>query len=233
MLTRKKMDEIKATLEAIQTDLKNKATCENIEDLKRLIKEKDTKIEALEKKVDELESKLSVIDRTNELLSRKIDDGEQYQRRSSRRVNGIPSDKDEVETGEICLKKVKEEVSKLGIDPTKLQFDRAHRVGFVKKDASGNPLPRPMIFRMTSWADRTLIYKARDKQKGAKIKFYIDLTKRRLDLKTLAIERVQEYPNVDFVFADINCNLCVRFKSGAFKFFNSEEELEQILNTTI
>ena len=103
MLTRKKMDEIKATLEAIQSDLKNKATCENIEDLKRLIQEKDTKIEALEKKVDELESKLSVIDRTNELLSRKIDDGEQYQRRSSLRINGIPSGKDEVETGEICL----------------------------------------------------------------------------------------------------------------------------------
>ena len=178
-----KMEGIKAILDAIQNDLKTKATSIDIEELKSLIQEKDARIEALEKRVDELETKLTFLHHSNQLLERKVDDGEQYQRRPSLRISGIPSLPREVETGDVCLRKVKEEISKLGVDVKKLHFDRAHRVGVVKKDDKGKPLPRQMIFRMGSWSDRTIIYKARNKEKGAKVKFYIDLTKRRFELK--------------------------------------------------
>ena len=36
-------------------------------------------------------------------------------------------------------------------------------------------------------------------------------------------------PSVDFVFADINCHLTVRTKSGRFHHFNSQEQLLEIL----
>ena len=45
----------------------------------------------------------------------------------------------------------------------------------------------------------------------------------------MAVEYVKAKPEVDFVFADINCSLCVRFKNGRYDFFNSEEELYRIV----
>ena len=55
------------------------------------------------------------------------------------------------------------------------------------------------------------------------MRFYIDQTKRRFQLRKTAVDMVKDKPDVDFVFVDINCNLCIRFKDGVFKFFNSEE----------
>ena len=57
----------------------------------------------------------------------------------------------------------------------------------------------------------------------------MDLTKRRFQLKKPAIERSKNNPNVDFVFADKNCSVGVRFKNGVFKFFNSVEEMTSVL----
>ena len=152
------IQEIKVMLDGIVKDLAGKATNEKIDQLVNQLKERDAKIEALEQKVELLESKVSVLINTNNLLTRKVDDGEQYQRRLSLRVNGIPCGDNEKETGDVCLRKVKEEVIKLGLNPLDLRFDRAHRVGPVRKDRQGKVLPRQMIFRMTSWSDRTAIY---------------------------------------------------------------------------
>ena len=224
------IQEIKAILDDIKKDLASKATSDKIEELVKLLKEKDTKIDSLEQKIEILESKVAIVMNTNELLTRKVDDGEQYQRRLSLRVSGIPCDENEKETGEVCLRKVKEEVTKLGLNPNDLRFDRAHRIGPVRKNNEGKELPRQMIFRMTSWADRTAIYRSRQKGKDVKVRFYIDLTKRRFELKKLAIERIQGHPLVDFCFVDVNCNLCIRFSNGTYKYFNSTDELETILS---
>ena len=223
------LQEIKNILDGIKKDLENKATNAKIDELVDQIRQRDIKINALEEKVAFLEGKISVIEKVTTLLERKLDDGEQYQRRPSLRIDGIPMVRNERETGEVCLRKVKEEVAKLGLKPESMKFDRAHRIGREKFDADGNALPRQMIFRMTSWADRTQIYKARNKERGAKVKFYIDLTKRRFQLKKLASDRVKGNPLVDFVFTDVNCNLCIRFVNGDYKFFNSSEELDNLL----
>ena len=228
MITRGKMataQELKHILDGITNDLKNKATNAKIDELLLAIKARDSKIETLEKKVESLESKVVFLENTNNLLERKIDDGEQYQRCLSLRINGIPSKTGEKETGEVCLEKVKEEVAKLGVDVASLKFDRAHRVGPTRRDPQG----RQMIFKMTSWSDRTIIYRARNKERNAKVKFHLDLTKRRFELKKVAIERVKDNQEVHFAFVDVNCNLCIRFKNGTYKFFNSVEELENIL----
>ena len=89
-----------------------------------------------------------------------------------------------------------------------------------------------MIVKFTSFQARTVVYKNRTKYKGdrkAGIRFYLDQTKRRFDLRKLATDYVKSKPEVDFVFVDINCSLCIRFKDGQFKFFNSEEEMLNIL----
>ena len=56
------------------------------------------------------------------LLERKIDDGEQCQRRRSLRINGIAGDNNE--SGADCLTKVKDEVRKLGVNVADCEYDR-------------------------------------------------------------------------------------------------------------
>ena len=148
------------------------------------------------------------------LLERRLDDSEQYTRRTSLRLNGIPySGK---ETGEESLNKVKAEVAKLGIT------------------IDGNMVKeRQMIVKFSTFRSRTLVYRNRKAatvtDTDNKVRFYIDQTKRRFELRKMADDYVRDKPNVDFVFVDINCNLCVRLKNGDYKFFNSKEELTNIV----
>ena len=86
-----------------------------------------------------------------------------------------------------------------------------------------------MIIKFKSWDVRTNVYKGRKSLKENKI--FLDLTKRRLDLKNLAIEKVKGNQQVDFVCNDINCNLCMKLTNDEFRYFNSEYELENILSS--
>ena len=69
-----------------------------------------------------------------------------------------------------------------------------------------------------SWRARTAIYRARNRDGNTRI--YMDLIKRRFELKKKAQVTVKNYEDVvDFVFADVNNNICLRLKDGRFKFF--------------
>ena len=210
--------ELKQLIEKINKELGGK-----IDNLVNKLNEKDRKIEELEKKVTELELKAEYSDKRFQLLERRIDDGEQYSRRTSLRISGIPLKVNE--TAEESLGMVKEEVQKLGLKISDCEFDRAHGIGHAK-DRQGTVLKeRQMIVKFSSFRARTLVYRNRKKGPGDHVRFYIDQTKRRFDLRKKAVEYVKDKPDVDFVFADVNCSLCIRFKSGRYDHFNSEDEL--------
>ena len=110
------------------------------------------------------------------------------------------------ETAEESLQKVKDEVAKLGVDCDARDFDRAHRVGKQTEDGQG----RQMIVKFSTFRARTMAYRNRKKanvgnRDGGGVRFYIDQTKRRFQLKKKAGEYVKTKPQVDFVFVDINC----------------------------
>ena len=225
------LSELKSIVEGIREELRGKATTAKIEELISKIDEKDTAISSLKDRVENLESRLAVVENTNFLLERKCDDLESYTRRQNLRIVGIPEAVDNSETAEVCLEKVKEEISKLDDVQMNLDMaiDRAHRVG-PKKDKQGRPLQRAMIVRFTSWRARTHVYTKR--KKGADnngTRFYVDLTKRRVDLKKKAIAKTEHNPKVSFAYADVNNNVCLMLKDGSKKFFNSEDELDTIL----
>ena len=143
--------------------------------------------------------------------------------KKSPRISGIPLNGNE--TAEESLGKVKKEVEKLGLKISDCEFDRAHRIGY-QKDRQGNILKeRQMIVKFSSFRARTLVYRNRKKGPGDHVRFYIDQTKRRFDLRKKAVEYVKNKPDVDFVFADVNCSLCIRFKCSRYEHFNSEDEL--------
>ena len=214
------LNELKKILDDVKTTLGTK-----IDGLAAKLEEKDKRILELENTLFIMNEKMAYNDKRFELLERRIDDSEQYSRRTSLRINGINYEKNE--TAAQCLEKVKKEVTKLGIKLDDCEFDRAHRIG---RSVDGKD--RQMIVKFATFRARTLVYRNRNKDgknEAGKVKFYIDQTKRRFDLRKMAVDYCEEKPQVDFVFVDINCNLCLRFKSGEFKFFNSKEELVNIV----
>ena len=225
MITRSKMGDLadlKNIVQEVKDELKKVATNEKIDELIKSINDKDVKI-------NELETRIKSLEQSNSLLERKIDDNESYLRRQNLRIIGIPQPADgSNESGDECMEKVKEEISKLGV-PLNLDFalDRAHRIGKQKRDENGISIDRPMIVRFTSWHARTVVY--RNRIKRGEVRFYTDLTKRRFLLKKHAIEHVKGNDKVKFVFADVNNNICIMLASGVKKVFNSEYEFETLL----
>ena len=93
-------------------------------------------------------------------------------------------------------------------------IDRAHRIGPVTEDEEGKRFQQ-IIVRFT-------VYKNRKKVgKGARIR--LDLTKRRLAI-LLAVRKLNR-AELDYAFADINCNLAAKLTDGKFVFFSSVDAL--------
>ena len=100
-------------------------------------------------------------------------------------------------------------MKKLGVVINDRDFDRAHRVG-SSKDKSGTVLKsRQIIVNFTLFNAKASLCRKRPKE--GNVRMYIDQTKRRFNLRKMAVEYVKAKPEVDFVFADINCSLCVRY----------------------
>ena len=123
------------------------------------------------------------------------------------------------------MAKVKDVIRESGAHIPEVVLDRAHRVGKTKKIAGVKK--QQVIVRFTTWYHRTLLNRNRKTLRDAKI--YLDLTKPKFKLLKLSQEKVKDIPSDDFVFADINCALCVRLKNGEFQYFSTEVELDQIL----
>ena len=106
------------------------------------------RIEERDRKIDELEDRIAYLEKNNELLSRRIDDSESYNRRKNLRIVGIPPPADGVqETADDCLNLVKDAINALDVDlDVNAVVDRAHRVSKKIKDANGREV-QPMIVR--------------------------------------------------------------------------------------
>ena len=210
-------------IEDIKTELQEKATLKKIDELLAEIRQKDKKIEILE-------SKVAILENSVNLLSIRCDSNEQYSRRTSVRINNIPLPVDGNETSNQVFAKVKSVIEESEADVSEAYLDRAHRVGkpFVDHDGTRK---QQIIVKFSTWYHRTLFYRARKKLSSAKV--YLDLTQTRFKLLKDSRAKVQGNSKVDFVFADVNCSLCVRLKNGTFKSFNSDEELDKILGGLI
>ena len=71
----------------------------------------------------------------------------------------------------------------------------------------------------------------RSLRKRGKLKFKVDLTKRRNDLLRKARDLTENIAAIQYVFSDVNCRLNVRFQDDSVKGFNSETELAQFISS--
>ena len=91
--------------------------------------------------------------------------------------------------------------------------------------------------KFKSWKARQKLYNARPRvQKDGKKKprqnfsISVDLTRRRYQLLSEAKGIVKDINVIDFVFVNTNCSLGVRCDNGSFDYFNSEQELYNVIN---
>ena len=86
-----------------------------------------------------------------------------------------------------------------------------------------------IIVKFTTFSHRTLLCRARRQLKNG-VKLHIDLSKKRFKLLLDAQKYVENVGEVQFVYADVNCNLKVKFCSNDESFFTSMQEHEDILD---
>ena len=233
--TRQLKDVIEEALAPIRKDVANLPNSDYIDavieklstKLEERFEAQTRKINALEARVNVLESNLAVLG----ALDARIEENEQYSRRFCLRFNGIPLPKDG--NKEDCVKKVADIMENMDCGVGKEAIDRAHRIGRVTTDKHGKQ-SQQVIARFKSFSERTAVYRSR-KKAGGGIRVRLDLTKKRLGLLNDAVELVENWKCVDFVFADINCNTVAKLMDGKFVFFNSirklEQELEDLTNS--
>lgn len=194
-------------------------------EVQKTVKPLVNKLEICERKLAVYEAHFQGLEKRMENYEEKLDDAEQYSRRSCIRIFGIPLSSGS-EKGDDCIVKVKEVFKEIEVEVPEDGIDRAHRIG--NKYMKNGKYEQAMIVKFTSWKYRTAVYRAR--KKADKKYIQLDLTARRAGLLKDAKEKAEECESIDFVFVDVNCRLGLKKLDGTFEFFNNYSEFESILN---
>ena len=111
-----------------------------------------------------------------------------------------------------------------------IEFVKSKFPNFKKKVKS-------IIVKFKSWKVRQKLYNSRPRvQKDGKKKpcqnfsISVDLTKRRYHPLSEAKGIVKDINEINFAYVNINCSLGVRYDNCSFDYFNSEQELHNIVN---
>ena len=152
----------------------------------------------------------------------KEDDLEQYSRRNSIRINGVPHDGSKHEdTDQLVIDVLKKE---LNVEINKKDLDRSHRVGKTKKDH-----PRQIIVKFVSHNTKVMVLKKNKflKEKGSTIKVTEDLTEGRLR----AIKEINEKAKGDFKkLWTIDGTIFVRLNNDNILSMSSLVELDKFID---
>ena len=206
---------------------------ENISDIKALFQEQSNlilkltetansqkeRIDKLEDSSIECEDSLEVSKTVSSRLVQKCEDLEQYGRRLCLRILDVA--RDDSETSDDMFDKCIELFNKLELDIPETCIDREHS---IRKKTPGRV--RPMIVRFTTWRQRTMVYRKRKDCFNCRIT--LDVTKTLMDIVEEAIDLARESDHISYAFANINCSLRVKLTNGAFKFFNTFDDLNSL-----
>ena len=209
------------------------ASSDSISDIKALVQEQSNlilkptetvnsqkeRIYKLEESLIECKNSLEVSETVSSRLVKKCGDLEQCVRRLSLRILDVNGDYSEA--SDDVFDKCTKLFNKLELDIPGACIERVHRIG---KKTPGRV--RPIIVRFTTWRHRTMVYRKRKDCINCRIT--LDLTKTRVDILKEAIDLAGESDHISYVFADINCSLCVKLTNGSFKFLNTSDDLNNL-----
>ena len=206
-------DELVRRLTLLEKTVENQSA--KITLLESTVALKSATIDTLKTHIDDLEKRIT----NNGQQEARIEALEQYGRRSNLRIHGVKTaDK---ETDEDVMNIVEEVAEQIGVEFSREDVFRAHRVGKEKKLDNGTA-SQQIIVKWKTWDARCAFYRARPTPRrpltldaGKQQCFSsisMDLTKQRLDLLDSARKKLKEnMPNKKgvFAYANINCRLAV------------------------
>ena len=218
-------------------------------------------IEAIKNHVDEIKASQAEMGNRYVMLEKRLEKLEQYTRRPSLRIFGV--EVAENETAKDVEGKVLSIINESNIDIDVRGLDRAHRIGRKKTIKIKNINPsnfesteengidsvaesesqsesystfttQPIICRFTTFRDRTKIYRERKEiKKNLKYGIALDLTYERYCLLRNARNHVQNIEGIQFVYADINCDLRAFTAKGQHLRFESIFDLYDIISNLV
>ena len=104
-------------------------------------------------------------------------------------------------------------------------IDRVHRIGKNYADKNTGKKVKSIILKFNSWKSRQQFYNAKpkhfsnSKRKPGQHLFSasVDLTRRRYLLLNKAKGLIKDCESVNYVFADVNCSLGMKFQNGVYR----------------
>ena len=207
-----KADEGEQNSELIQiiTSKFNELKQDLITEIKLLIQLEVEKV--VKKQKEEFDESVIKLQERITTLEQEKDDLEQYGRRVCVRIDDVPVESEE--TAESVFEKVGKFLGEVCPDVPVSCIDRAHRIGSEYKSYRNKKKSCSIIVRFMSFRHRTMFYRNRKRLKDA-----IDLAK--------------EHPDLNYVYADVNCRFKVVFKDGSSNCFNDIDDLKSIINNRI
>ena len=210
-----------------------------IDERSSLILNNDKRINRLQGELTLLRSQVAIKDSVTKGLQNEIARLQQYTRRYSLTIAGIP--KPPNEKPENLRKIVEEIIDETDSTVTAVDIDKLHRNGPYK---DGN---QDVIVRLKSHSAKEAVYKARKSLPAAKKEIKIrpslgPFQKRLLQEAKETVDEISQHSNLinppHFVLADVHGNLQVKFKekttkqrkrNGMFVPFNSIDQLTRII----
>ena len=201
------------------------------------LQDSNDKIAQLEARLEVLEATVKLKSNTIGLLREHVDkledrlgSAEQYQRRTSLRIHGVKVPEG-AESKEAVLKIVEDAHKAVKVPFDKKDISRCHRIG--PKKAKNNVTTQSVIVKFNNWDARCALYRARPTQKkpvvGKKFSSIgLDLTRDRISLleRARSLITLNGHDESVYPFADVNCNLVVRFGENDFRHFANKTQLE-------
>ena len=205
---------------------------EVIASLRQEMKAMQERLEKVEAQVEKVEAQAAVTAKVNTALVKEIDRLEQYGRRHSVVIRGIPPN--EKETNEELKERVRNVVAgELGLKEQFKDFDKTHRIGPVLTTQHGKR--QDVIVRFKSHASRYDVYRKRKELKTKSIRITPSLTKSRRKLLSTARSEFENHEDINFVYVNEHGDTKVRFHEkfrGKFVYdFSSIEELRELMET--
>lgn len=192
-------------LKTVETVLKSEELLQKIGNIiaEKIDQKIDQSIKTYEVKVSQLEDKLEKAYAT-------IDSLEQYTRRNSLRIYGLPESVNE-DTDASVIKFYKE---KMNIEVSKEMIDCSHRLGKEENHT------KPLLVKFVSKNIKQEIYKNKRKLKGSKLVIKEDLTKKNIQL----MKRVRD--KFKTVWTN-NCSIFTKVNNKIYK-INDLSDLSKI-----
>ena len=154
---------------------------------------------------------------------------QQYSRRLYLRIDGLPSV--DRETSSDMIEKVKEICAESNLEIPDSNLDRAHRICKSYFDKIKKVKCKSIIVRFNTFRHRTLLYRAKKdikQKKGYKIR--LGLTKRHYLMLSEANKLASDNQDANFCYANLNCRLKIRWNDSQEDFFDTLEDLRDLLD---